>query len=209
WGDIWNRPDLLSDYPVLSSQYIAEIFCRLARVETDYARTEVPSEPPPFAVPGVLLSTGGGRSAKLWPAANWQALTAWLRAQGIEAGLLGAAPSIQRQRYHTADTDDAVIDAGARDLRGRLSLPQVSGALARARALVTIDSGLVHLAGAVGAPTLALFGASPRRIWAPRSSAVRIIEPSRPCTLCEEHRFKNDACLLPVHQCMESIEPSR
>src|SRR5579871_1431904 len=82
WHDTWNRPDLLADYPQLTSQYIGEIFCRLARVETDYWRTEVPSEPPPFLVPHVLISTGGSRSAKLWPLNHWLALVEWLTMRG-------------------------------------------------------------------------------------------------------------------------------
>jgi ADP-heptose:LPS heptosyltransferase len=207
--DVWNRPDLLADYPELSSQYIGEIFCRLARVETDFTRTEAPvAEPPPFT-PRVLLSTGANRGAKLWPTAHWVAVARWLLSAGREVGLLGAPPALQGATYHADDVDAALLAAGVADLRGRLTLPQVAGALARVTAFVTVDNGLMHLAGAVGAPTIALFGASPRRIWAPPSPAVRILEPAAPCTLCEEHRFQNVDCLLPVHQCMLSITPAR
>jgi hypothetical protein len=38
---------------------------------------------------------------------------------------------------------------------------------------------------------------------------VTVLEPAAPCGLCEENRFRNDDCLLPVHQCMLSIAPSR
>lgn len=209
WHDVWNRPDLLKDYPELETQYIAEIFCRLARVETDYARPEVPISEPPGPVPPVLFATGARESTRLWPSAFWGEVAAWLRGAGLSAGLLGAAPRRQTSAFHAADADAAVLAAGVCDLRGQLALPEVAGALARARVFVTIDCGLLHLGAAARAPTIALFGASPRRLWAPPVLWVTILDPADPCTLCEENRFRNDACLLPVHQCMLSIPPSR
>jgi len=206
--DVWNRPGLLADYPDLTSHYIAEIFCRLARIETDYVRTESPTKEPPVAVPAVLLSTGGNRTAKLWPAVYWLEVAAWLREQHIEVGLLGP-PAERRATYHAEEVDNALLQTGVVDLRGRLSLPEVAGALRNARAFVTVDSGLLHLAVAVGTPTIGLFGASPVRLWAPPVACARILEPSDPCSLCEENHFRNLDCLLPVHQCMRSVEPSR
>ena len=209
WHDVWNRPDLMQDYPVLETQFIAEIFGNLARVQADFTRPEAPTAAPPFPTPPILIATGGNRSAKLWPTAYWLTVVRWLRREGHALGLLGAAPAEQQAAYHAADVDAAVIAAGAIDLRGTLTLPQVAGALRLARAFVTVDNGLMHLAAAADAPTIALFGASPRRIWAPPRPSVHILEPSDPCSLCEENRFRNEACLLPVHQCMNSIEPHR
>jgi ADP-heptose:LPS heptosyltransferase len=209
WNDTWNRPDLLDDYPELQSQYIAEIFCRLARVETDFRRTEAPTAAPPVAVPRVLISTGANRSAKLWPTEHWLAVVHWLRTAGLEVGLLGAPPTLQGSAYHAGDVDAALVGEGVTDLRGQLTLPQVAGALEQATAFVTVDNGLMHLAAAVEAPTIALFGASPRRIWAPPGRGIHILEPAVPCSLCEDNRFQNVDCLLPTHQCMLSIPPGR
>lgn len=71
------------------------------------------------------------------------------------------------------DQASAVLPAGLPvvDLVGRLTLTQLAALLARARVLVSNDSGPVHLAAAVGTNTLVLFGASspatgPRR-WGP------------------------------------------
>jgi ADP-heptose:LPS heptosyltransferase len=204
----WNRQNLVADYPELRTQFIGEIFCRLARVDTDYLETEAPIADPPLPVPDILISTGADRGAKLWPSQYWLEMVASLHARGLQTGLLGAPPKPE-DVYHTQAADDALITAGVQDLRGRLSLPEVAGALGRARALVSIDNGLMHLAAAVDAPAVALFGASPQRLWAPRSASVRVLEPSNPCSACEENRFRNADCLLPVHQCMLSVEPER
>lgn len=209
WHDVWNRPDLMNDYPVLTSHYIGEIFARLARVETDYTHTEVPMAQPPAPVPPALFATGGGRSAKLWEIPYWIEVADWCHRNGLSLGLLGAAPRLQAEAYYAADVDDLLVAAGVADLRGQLTLPQVAGALARARAFLTVDSGLLHMAAAVRAPTVALFGASPQRLWAPPVPWVTVLEPYEPCSLCEENRFRNEACLLPVHQCMRSISPAR
>ena len=209
WHDTWNRADLLESYPELESQFLSEIFCRLARIETDYARYEVATADPGRPIPSLLIATGGSRAAKLWLDGHWLKVGEWLRDRGVSAGLLGAAPNSTKD-YGTRDLDTALIGLGVQDLRApTFTLPQVAGALAEARAFLTIDNGLMHIAAAVGTPTLALFGASARRIWAPPVPHVTILDPSEPCTLCEEHRFKNDACLLPIHQCMQSIPAAR
>jgi heptosyltransferase I len=50
-------------------------------------------------------------------------------------------------------------------LCGRLSLTQLAGALARARLFITIDTGVLHLAAALDAPTLALHGPTRSSRW--------------------------------------------
>jgi len=209
-GENWASPSLLGRYgDVLGSQFIGEILCRLAHVETDFARTEVPDAPPPFATPPILIGTGGRRSAKLWPTEHWRALLAHCRERGLAVGLLGATPARQRGQYHSADAEEYLLaNVPLVDLRGKLTLPEVCGALRRARACVTVDSGIMHLAGAAGVPTLALFGASAWRLWAPPVPHLRVVLGSEQCSLCEENGFRNEACLRERHVCMESIAPA-
>ncbi|HEY8476509.1 MAG TPA: glycosyltransferase family 9 protein, partial [Chloroflexota bacterium] len=207
--EVWNSPTLLERYgDVLQTQYIGEILCRLARVETDFLRTEVPAAEPPIATPPVLIATGGNRSAKLWPLRHWERVIRWLHDEGLGVGLLGSKPSDQQRFYHSAKDEAYLLErTPLLDLRGKLTLPQVAGALQRARLCLTIDNGIMHLALAVRTPTVALFGASPWRLWAPPVSHLHLVLPAEPCNLCEENRFRNDGCLLPRHLCMESITP--
>lgn len=210
WGETWNAADLLQRYgDVLTSQYIGEILCRLARVATDFRRTEVPTAIPPGAVPDVLIATGANRGAKLWPAPYWREVIAWCSRQGLSIGLLGSAPAQQAQFYHSVDAESWLLaHTELIDLRGQYSLPEVAGAVGQARVCVTIDNGIMHLAAAVCTPTVAIFGGSPWRVWAPPVSHVRVLLPPEPCLLCEENRFRNDACLLPEHVCMLTVQPA-
>lgn len=208
WHDPhWNRADLLTAYPELRSPYIGELFCQLARVDAGTIEAEVPIASPSCPTPPLLISTGANRRAKLWPAAHWLTLADGLLRAGHDVGLLGAAPG--QDTYHADELDAALVAHGVCDLRGRLPLPEVAGALARARAFVTVDNGLMHLAVAVGTPTVAIFGASPRRLWAPPAPCLRVLEPTDPCPRCEENRFRNGDCLLPIHQCLLSVSPAR
>ena len=183
WADNdWNRPDLLDDFgDILGSQYMGEIWCRLASLETDFFRTEVPVADPGGPVPDVLISTGGTNPAKLWPYASWRELVRELRGQGLAVGLVGIARELQAKYYGAAaDDDDRLVAEGVLDLRGRWTLPQVAGACRAARAVVTIDNAIGHIAAGVRAPTVIVWGGSPWRIWSPRGQHVRNLLPDQP-----------------------------
>ncbi|MBI3978057.1 MAG: glycosyltransferase family 9 protein [Chloroflexi bacterium] len=206
---VWTSPDFLEQYgDVVSSTFIGEIFCRMAYVETDFHRTEVPWAAPPFAIPPILISTGASRTAKLWPTSSWERLIRWCEGRGLGVGLLGDRPSGQQAYYHCAEMDEHLLrETGLFDLRGQLTLPQVAGALRQARACATIDNGIMHLAVGVGTPTLALFGASSWQLWAPQVVHLQLALPTVNCTLCLENNFRNVHCLRDSHICMESISP--
>lgn len=63
------------------------------------------------------------------------------------------------------------------DLAGRTDLPTLAGVLGHAALLLGNDSSVAHLAAALGVPTLALFGPSNDRAWAPWGTA-RVVLPS-------------------------------
>lgn len=207
----WNRADLLDDFgDLLNSQYLGEIWCRMAFLETEFSQPVVPIADPGNDVPDILIVTGGTREAKLWPTGYWRELAQLVRDEGMSIGLIGIARSRQAAHYGDANADDLLIDdAGVIDLRGRWTLPQVAGAARRARATVSIDNGIGHIASAVDAPTIMLWGGSPWRLWRPRSANVRHLMPSAICMLCEISRFQKSECLREQQVCMESIKPQR
>ncbi len=206
---LWASEDLVAHYGgILKSNFIGEIFCRLARVETEFHRTEVPVASPRVDIPDVLIATGGTRTAKLWSPTSWKQLLNHCDGDSVTVGLLGATAQVQQVAYGSARLEaDLLASSRLVDLRGRLTLPEVAGALQLARACVTIDNGIMHLAAAVQTPTLAIFGASPWDLWAPRVPWLHLVLPTEPCPLCRDNRYLNNDCLRERHVCLDSISP--
>jgi ADP-heptose:LPS heptosyltransferase len=65
------------------------------------------------------------------------------------------------------------------DLVGKTDLLTAFAALKRVRLFIGNDNGYAQLAGAAGAPTLALFGPSDDRIWRPWGPQVRVVRGAR------------------------------
>jgi heptosyltransferase-3 len=214
--DDWNSPAFLQRYGgYLSSNYLGEIFCRLAYVETDYFRLELPIADVEFEVPDILVHVTTTRRAKMWPMEYWRKVIDWCGQQRLSVGLVGSAPKLQQALYHRQDLEPNLLrNTAVIDLRGRTSLVELAGAMKRARVCVSVDSGPLHVAAAVGCPTVALFGndedgdgASPLNLWAPRMDHVRIMRSTYKCTLCADNRFKNESCLVDGHPCMQHLQP--
>ncbi|WP_216905107.1 glycosyltransferase family 9 protein [Synechococcus sp. CCY 0621] len=215
----WASPTLVERYGGwIASNSIRELHCRVAWVDTDFERVEIPWEPAPPGLPQVLIAVNGERAAKLWPLQNWLALLERLRREmGLTAGaigLIGGPPPAEPRQAGDRLERALLARAGLRDLRGRLSLPVLVGALARSRLCIAVDSGPLHLAAAAGCPTVALFGtdadgigASPRDLWAPRADHVWISRSRQCCGGCLQVRFENPSCPLEHHACMDGLPP--
>lgn len=102
----------------------------------------------------VLLLTATSGADKLWPEAYWQALGCAFAARGLTC-LLPSGNCLERARAIRL----AQVIPGAVALPP-LSLRELASYCAAAQLVVGVDTGLVHLAAAVGRPTLALFCAS-------------------------------------------------
>lgn len=117
--------------------------------------------------PLLVLGPTANWPGKVWPAERFIALARALLAgplPGARVAVL-AGPGA-RERAMAAPVLAAL--PGAIDLAaGDLSLTEAAACLARARLFVGNDSGLMHLAAAVGAPTLGLFGPTPADEYAP------------------------------------------
>jgi heptosyltransferase II len=97
---------------------------------------------------------------------------------------------------------------GTIDATGRLSLLGSAELLGRCRVLVTNDSAPMHLASAMGTPTVAIFGPTVPEFGfgplAPRASVVG--HEALPCRPCDRHGPQR--CPLGHHRCMRELAPS-
>ena len=152
----------------------------------------------------VVLAPGAAYGkAKQWPEARFAELAVLLRARGRSVVLVGSLAD----QPTTAAIASAAGAGGLPplvDLAGRTSLAELAALCARAEAVVSNDSGAMHLAGAAGARVVAIFGATDEHRTSPLTRGPdadppRIVTAEawcRPCMLRE----------CPIdHRCMTGV----
>ncbi len=140
------------------------------RRRAEEIEADVPGEGPLW-----VMHPGAGKTQNLWPVERFAAVAASAVREG------------RRMLVLQGPADGAVLEAFRREMAGLLSpechdgwleLPPVTvgvcaALLERADRFLCNDTGLMHVAGAVGAPTVALFGPTDPGVWAPRHPALR------------------------------------
>lgn len=134
---------------------------------------------------------------KCWPAAPMAELINRLQADGHRI-VLTAAPT--RSEMEMVEAIQQRLEQPAASLAGRLSLKELAALTARARLFIGVDSAPMHIAAAVGTPTVALFGPSGDRQWGPWGVPFRVVasqeHPCRPCGIDGCGGGKVSDCLL-------------
>lgn len=139
-------------------------------------------------------------SAKRWPAEHFAAVARHHLAQGGSVLLLGS----HKDAPITAQIASLVASEQCLDLAGKTSLAQAMALLAVADYAISNDSGLMHLAAAVGTPVLALYGSSDPTHTPPLSDHARILHLGLSCSPC----FKRE-CPLGHLDCLRNITPQQ
>ncbi|MBI4544645.1 MAG: glycosyltransferase family 9 protein [Gemmatimonadetes bacterium] len=131
--------------------------------------------------PVVGLFPGGHAPSRRWDGGRFAALARALAARGARVIVFGGPA----ERELTARVAGQVaVDAG-----GRTDLPLLAAGLADCHLLVSNDSGPLHLAAAVGTPTVSLWGAGNPAVTGPAGAAHRLLRrPELPCVPCVKNR---------------------
>ena len=143
---------------------------RLAVVDADFE--EADGLLPAGGGPLVVVCPGATDPRRRWPAERFAAVAAALVGEGARVLVTGDG----RDGGLGAEVARGA-GAGVYDVSGRLSLRGLVGVLARAAAVVANDSGPLHLAAAVGAPTVGIF-------WGPNVVNSTLMERVRHRPLC-------------------------
>ena len=130
--------------------------------------------------------------AKRWPARHFAALAEAKRREGWHVWLFGSA----------GDREIAASIPSDENLAGRTSLDQAVALLSLADALVSNDSGLMHVGAALGRPQIALFGPSDPGRTGPHNAQARVLRLGLDCSPCNKR-----VCPLGHHRCLEDLSP--
>jgi heptosyltransferase-2 len=156
--------------------------------------------------------------AKRWPAnhfaelASRLALPVLLLGSGKEAALCAeiAATANAGKRFASGSANTAF--PVVLDLSGRTSLDEALALIAGAKAMVSNDSGLMHVAAALHVPQVAVFGSSSPLHTPPLSDRAQVVwlkndsayQPALDCAPCFERE-----CPLGHTRCLVDIQPDR
>jgi len=155
----------------------------------------------PAADPLIVLCPGAEYGpAKRWPARHFAALASLAAAEWPEAtiALVGSA------KDRPLATEIAALSGqDLRNLCGDTSLAEAIALIATARGVVSNDSGLMHVAAALGRPQVAVFGSSDPRHTPPRSPRARVEWLHLECSPCFER-----TCPLGHTNCLNQIAPA-
>ena len=138
--------------------------------------------------------------AKRWPAKHFAALADELTQRGYAIWLLGSPKDrpVGDEIVHLATT------ATPRNFCGETSLSQAIDLIAASSFVVCNDSGLMHVAAALGRPLVAVYGSSSPGFTPPLSDRATILSLNLECSPC----FKRE-CPLGHLDCLNKLEPQR
>lgn len=121
---------------------------------------------------------------------------------GCKVVLVGGALGEREAKPIISATEVAVVN-----LAGRTTLKELTCLLSLSRLMVTVDSGPMHIASAVGTPVVALFGPTAPWRTGPYGGGHTVIRKELPCSPCFLRRCKDMRCMkeITVEEVVETV----
>ena len=166
---LFFQPRPPAEYPNHVTQWHREQLAELDLVE--------PQPPLPRVNPDgvILIHPGSGGDAKCWARERFISLGRSLKRNGIiPTYVLG---EVEQEKWGYRLIDEMKVEF---PWYLHMGLYELAERISRARLFVGNDSGVTHLAAAMGVPTIALFGPSNDRQWSPVGPAVKILRAPEP-----------------------------
>ncbi len=146
----------------------------------------------------VLVFSPGAEfgNAKRWPTSHFAELANTVLASNpeVQVVLLGSG------KDQAVCAEISALSPRVRSLAGRTSLDQAVALIAQASAVVSNDSGLLHIASALNRPVIAIYGPTDPDHAPPFSDIARSLSLRLPCAPCRQRE-----CPLGHHDCMQKL----
>lgn len=162
--------------------------------------------------PVVGLFPGSNAPARRWPVERFAEVARTLSARGVRTVVMGGENERALTRTVASGVSGAVQGgvSGAVDAGGATDLPGLAALLSVCDLVVTNDTGPMHLAGAVGTPTVTLWGSSdPAEVRPVGAHDVQVTGADLPCKPCFKNHCPRSGAgtLLPdaEEECMKLI----
>ena len=199
-----NKPPMVAFYSALSGEREALEQDR-PRLQLEAATADAALAKLGLQARGYYVFAPGAEygPAKRWPATHFAALARTLDAPALLLGSGKEAPLCD-------EIAGAAGEGKCLNLAGKTSLMDAFALIAQARAVISNDSGLMHVAAAFGVPQVAVFGSSSPRHTPPLNDNARVLwlkddpayQPPLDCAPCFERE-----CPLGHTRCLVDITP--
>jgi heptosyltransferase-2/heptosyltransferase-3 len=152
-----------------------------------------------------LIHPAAAFATKQWATENFARVAEFVAERGF-APVAIAAPN------EKALLEKLCAEASVKITTLDLSLPEVTALAARSHLFVGNDSGIAHIAAAVGTPAVVIFGSSNIAHWRPWNSApAEVVFEEMPCQPCHGYfceKFEEPECILrvPVTRVIAAID---
>jgi len=160
-------------------------------------------EPPIVIHPGAGGSPRGPADERKWSTTRFAQLIELLRQRGFGTVVIGGmdfetplAQSIQSQ------ANSPVVS-----IAGMTNLREMAAVLTQSRLLITNDTGVMHVGGAVGVPLVGIFGPTGYSNKLPLGGSFKAVQSTLPCSPCTYGAFRG--CLYDEIECMKEITAQR
>jgi heptosyltransferase-3 len=164
------------------------------RIDRDW----LPSIDPPDIPdrPFVVLHPGAGAEIKHWPAHRWQAIVREIERCGLQVVVTGSSSE-------AALVGEIVAESSAMNKAGQTDVRQLANLLAGARLAIGTDNGPMHLAVALGTPSVGLYGPSNPAEFGPWGDHAghRVIHAGLRCPRCTDlspDRPEGCGCMMAI-----------
>ncbi|ANE54193.1 glycosyl transferase [Methylomonas sp. DH-1] len=236
-GKAWWKNRLLDRSLVFGADYDHAVlenlrFCDVLNIEPCYRLNPPQCAEPPAQMPAnpyVVLHIMPQWRYKQWHRVGWLGVMAFLNRSGYQLVLTGSGQPAELESLRELERQLAFP---VTNMAGQLSLAQLAALIGQAALFIGPDTGITHLAAATGTETIALYGPTDPKKWAPwpcryvgRTSPFASVGSKRignvyllqggadrncvPCQLegCDRHRNSHSECLdrLPASLVIETI----
>jgi len=201
-----------SQYPLMVERFVALAVDRSERLPV-FERPALQTNPGQAAATATMLGIERTEQvlalcpgaefgdAKQWPVQHYARLSDIVIKAGWQVWILGS-PNDREAGNQVVSSVSESNRSSCFDLTGKTSLDQVIDLLSLASATVSNDSGLMHIAAAVGSPLVALYGSTSPGFTPPLADRVKSLTTDIACRPC----FKRQ-CPLGHKRCLTEITP--
>jgi heptosyltransferase-2 len=151
--------------------------------------------------PIIAVAPGAAHATKRWPLEHWRALASQIVSGGSSVAIVGGPEDAKLGVLLAGSGHGQMANAA-----GAFGLQATGALLRRSAAVVSGDTGVMHMATGVGTPVVALYGPTVEPFgFFPYTRRASVLERGLPCRPCSSQG--GPRCPLGHHRCMLEIRP--